>query len=200
MFDQIQECIDNYGPAPRRFSMWDRLTYQRVPKPKWLLAYPSDRLTIIFDHVNEVFRNGRVVWGHILQANALLFQDGDDDCPGELVYSLDDPRKVSYVHLAQVAYTLHTLKGTIPDDPDLARIAAYLTDERVRVYGLPVPRTISPTTRCQISTTFFVRKHLPERKLCSPLLPIVVNPQKPFVAMPLPEKFWPDELIEWWLQ
>ena len=38
-----------------------------------------------------------------------------------------------------------------------------------------------------------------ERRLCTPLLPIIVNPTKPHVAMPLPGRFWTDELIDWWI-
>ncbi|HEX5445823.1 MAG TPA: hypothetical protein VFW87_18495 [Pirellulales bacterium] len=93
---------------------------------------------------------------------------------------------------------LYSLKGSAPEDPELAPIATYLTDEMIRVFGLPVPKTISPNLPCRIFTTFFVRKHLPLRRLCTPLLPIVANPSEPYVAMPLPARFWPQPLVDGW--
>ena len=63
--------------------MWDRLTYWRVPKPLWLRLSPSDNLTTLFRRMKRLFREGVVVWGHLIQANALLYEDGSDNCPGE---------------------------------------------------------------------------------------------------------------------
>ena len=200
MHDLITECARNLGTAPRDFSLWDRLTYLHVAKPLWLRTDPADGLTILFRHMPRLFREGTVVWGHIIQANQLMFQEGKDNCPGELVYTLADAREVEPEYLQQVARELYSLKGTEPDDQQLAPIAEYLTDELIRVFGLAVPPVVSPGIRCRISTTFFVRKHLPGQRLCTPLLPIVVNPRDPHVAMPLPERFWPEELAEWWSQ
>lgn len=198
MSNAIQECIENFGHPPRRQSLWNKLTYFRIPKPAWLRTNPSDALTTLFDNLPTLFTEGTVVWGHVIQANSLLFEPGAFDCPGELVYSLEDARRVDADYLREVAHTLYSLKGTEPDDPELTPIAEYLTDEMIRVFGLPVPRAISPNLRCRISTTFFVRKHLPLRRLCNLLLPIVVYPREPYVAMPLPERYWPQPLIDWW--
>lgn len=194
----LQDCIENFGAAPRRFSWWDRLTYLPIPKPRWLRERPTDGLRILFQNAGRSFSEGVVVWGHIVQANRLMFSAGNDDCPGELVYSIDDSHRIQGEDLQEVAGALGRLKGQTTADGDLLPISRYLADGQIRVFGLPVPRTISPTFRCQISTTFLVRKHLPGRRLCKPLLPVVVNPGKPHVAMPLPAKYWPDELSHWW--
>jgi hypothetical protein len=198
MSDALHACIDNFRPAPRHQSLWDRLTYFRIPRPRWLRENPSDRLTTLFQNLHTLFAEGTVVWGHIVQANTLLFQDGVHDCPGELVYSLADAERVDPEQLREVAYELYSLKGTEPQDSDRASIAEYLTNERIRVFGLPVPKTISPQLPCRISTTFFVRKHLPLRRLCKQVLPIVVNPQEPYVAMPFPARYWPQSFIDSW--
>jgi hypothetical protein len=200
MRNAILQCIENFGPAPRELSWWDRLTYLRVPKPAWLRANPSDKLMTLFKHAGRTFAEGRIVWGHVVQANGLMFRDGDQDCPGELVYSLADPGRVEPQELARVAHQLYELKGTYPREAELAEIAEYLTNELIRVFGLQVPASISPTMRCRISTTFFLRKHLPNRRLCAGLMPTVVFPGEPYVAMPLPERYWPKELIRWWVE
>ncbi|HVX15999.1 MAG TPA: hypothetical protein VHC22_32745 [Pirellulales bacterium] len=198
MPNPIYECIENFRPAPRHHSLWDWITYFRIPRPVWLRENPTDGLATLFQNLHTLFTEGIVVWGHIIQANSQLFQSGVHDCPGELVYSLDDVRRVDPDRLGQVAHQLYSLKGTQPEDPELAPIAHYLTDQLIRVFGLPVPRSISPNLRCHISTTYFVRKHLPRRRLCNSLLPIVVNPREPHVAMPLPARYWPQPLIDWW--
>lgn len=200
MKDLLHSCIDRFGTAPRRLSFWDRMRYLRVPRPDWIRHDPSDKLMTLFNNLPSVFIDGTVVWGHIIQANGLLFQAGDQNHPGEVVFSLHDQDRVELDDLQQIAHCLYSLKGTEPDDPELLPIADYLTDERIRVFGLAVPRSISSKYRCRISTTYFVRKHLPRHRLCMPLLPMVVNPREPLVAMPLPKKYWPEELVEWWSQ
>ena len=115
--------------------------------------------------MKSVFRDGEVVWGHIIQANSQLFQPGDEDAPGELVYSLQDKNMVRTDQLAQLATRLFSLKGTTPTNPDLATIADYLTDQFIRVFGLDVPPSLCSGINCKISTTMFFRQHLPNGKV-----------------------------------
>lgn len=194
----ISECIRNLGPSPRSFSWWDRWNYLRISRPTWLWFDASDELQTFFRHALDVLEGGVVVWGHVIQANQLMFEPGSDNCPGEVVYSFHNPEQVDPEYLLHVARGLFELKGTRPTDPQLAPIADYLTDEMIRVFGLAVPHSISPALPCQISTTFFLRKHLPKGRLCAPILPLVVNRQPPFVALPLPARYWPAELVRWW--
>lgn len=174
------------------------MTYLKLTKPDWLKEYPDYEIQQIFQSGNRIFREGTVVWGHVIQANASMFEDGDVDCPGELLFSLEDPRKVDYRELQNLASRIFALKGTKPDHPELAPIADYLTDEWTRVFGLEVPRVLSPNLKCYISTTLFFRKHLPNGKLSSSLMPIVVTQSEPMVALPVPERFWPESLKKQW--
>lgn len=194
----IAESSANFGRSPRSFSIFNRVGYLRVKKPEWLKQRPDDKMNLFFDRLSAVFKNGKVVWGHVIQANSTLFQAGTSDAPGELVYSLQDGAYCSEL-LPPVAQDLFSLKGTEPSNPELAPIANYLTDEYIRVYGLDVPRCVSPRLNCKISTTFFVRKHLPGERLCRTILPIVVLEDAPMVAAPLPSRYWSEELVNWWL-
>jgi len=180
------------------FSWWDSLTYFRVAKPSWIKEYPTDKIMVLFQNMRTLFRDGIVVWGQVIQANSHIFEDGIYNVVGELVYSLDESIRTKPEYLQEVASALGELKGTLPDNPELKPIADYLTDERIRVFGLRVPTTISPAAQCRISSTYFVRHHLPTRRLSNTLMPIVVNPREPFVAMPLPGRYWPKSLVEWW--
>lgn len=197
--DSLRRCRENFDAAPRAFSLWDRMGYLRLPQPLWLRLDPTEPLKTLCQHQRTLLAEGTVVWGYIVQANYRLSQVGNDHCPGELVYSLDEDSDVDHVYLGHVAESLGSLKGTTPADPELLRIAEYLTDETIRVFGLAVPASISLVPRCQISTTLFVRKHLPNRRLCAPLLPVVVSPRQPYVVLPLPARYWPEELLAWWM-
>ncbi|MBL8812233.1 MAG: hypothetical protein JNM43_18860 [Planctomycetaceae bacterium] len=196
----LLQCQENFGAAPRHFSLWNRIAYLRIPMPEWLRKNPDDELMTHFNELRSLYTNGGVVWGHLIQANRRLYSAGNENHPGELVYSLDDQRNVDPAVLGEVAHSLYQLKGTRPFERDLQPIAQYLTDEHIRVYGLAVPRSVSPFMRCRISTTMFVRKHLPNGRLCRPLLPVVVSREEPNVAMTLPERYWPPRLIQWWTQ
>lgn len=197
----ISQCVENFGEPPRRFPLWDRLTYLRVGRPAWLKQNSDDRLENLFRNLSKLKRDGKVVWAHIIQANGLLFSPGQDDCPAEVVYSLDDSKSIAARVLGGIASSLYSLKETKPDDAKLAFIAHYLTDERTRVFGIPVPPVISPGLSCMISSTYIVRKHLPKPRqwLGSRLLPLIVYPAIPHVALPLPSRYWPQEMIEWWV-
>lgn len=198
-YSSLKRCRDNFGEKPRRFTWWDRFNYLKVAKPAWMRQNPEDKLNPLIDSVPQLFQQGTVVWGQVIQANAALFSDGPDNCPGEVVYSLADASKFGLEELVDVARQIADLKGTEPDSPDLAEIAHYLTDEYIRVHGLKVPKAVSQRLPCRISTTYFVRKHLPHNKLLGGILPIVVNPKPPHYAIPLPSKYWSSDLILNWL-
>ena len=144
MHNTIFECIESFGDQPRTFSLWDQLTYLRVSKPAWLKDDPNDRLVTLFTHRKSLLANGIVTWGYVVQANANLAKKRSGDCPGEIVYSLDDVNQIDPPDLQRVARELSKLKGTEPTDDGCARIAAHLTNEMTRVYGLKVPRSLSP--------------------------------------------------------
>ncbi len=172
--------------------------YLNVMRPAWLLANPGDKLNQLFHNRAELWRHGRIVWGHVVQANVLLFETGFDDCPGEIVYSLDDPQTVDPDILTEVAEKLFSLKGRTPNAPALAGIADYLTDEFTRVFGLEVPQAISPNLRCHVSSTMFHRRHLPDKRLSASEFPVIVSPDSPHYVLPLPSRYWPEEFLHWW--
>lgn len=197
--EAIEECIESLGPTPRRVSWWDRITYWQVKRPKWLKKNPGE-LETFFDLIPELRRYGRVVWGHIVQANRQLFTPGPLDCPADVVFSLDDASRVDPRRFSAVARGIYALKETQPWDPELSLIAEYVTNEMAAQFGLRIPREISSQHRCLMSTIYIIRKHLPGRAPClrQKIMPLLVNPEPPHVVMVLPSRYWPDQLIDWW--
>lgn len=192
----LNESRQRFGNAPRAFSD-DEKAYLRV-KFSFLtrLLSSADKLCQPLAAQESVFRDGVIVWGHLIQANNQLFQPGKRDLPGEMVYALNSPN-ITPEELGQVAAGLGSLKGTRPASPALAPIANYLTDEYIRVFGLPVPPAISAKP-CMISTVYFVRHHLPNWMLSDGLMPLVVSPRTPHFAFVLPALYWPEMLLQHW--
>lgn len=161
--------------------------YLSLRAPHWI---DDDRLSLWYEQYPKLFRGGRLVWGVVVQANSSMFKDGDNACPGEVLY---DPRGVlSPAQLIFVARNIYAYKGGQPPDPRIAFIAAYLSHELSRVFGLKVPRALS-SDDLRISTTMFVRQHLPGNKLNSWMVPLWINDGCPGIVAVLPERFWgPD--------
>jgi hypothetical protein len=180
----IAKCV-------RRLPSWHR-TYPLIRIPSWARADPLRRL---WQDSPTLLERGKVVWAHMIQANELLFAPGNDDCPGEIVY---DPTGIMHPgDLSPVAGKLFSLKGTVPSGEDFKEIATYLTDERVRVFGLRVPIGVSEYP-LSISTIFFCRKHLPNGVLSLPYFPILISEACPGSTMVLPSLWWPVELVRLW--
>ncbi len=181
----IRACV-------RSLWFWQK-GYLKIPMPDW--AGP-DALSLFWRKYPILLRKGRVVWGHTIQANQLLFEPGRHNCPGEVVYDLAGvcgPRELSVV-----ARKLYALKGTRPEQPELAGIANYLTDEMVRTFGLAVPEVLAPSPQLRISSVFFHRGHLPGRMLASSFYPLLVSEETEGVVMVLPGRWWPAELAKNW--
>jgi hypothetical protein len=194
----LLSCREDFGNPPRSFGWWDRNTYLRVPTPLWAKLNKSEKLNELFKNVPTLFKEGVIVWGQIIQANQLLFSPGKDNCPGEVLFSASKRVESQVDVLRDVAASLYGLKGTQPEEPHAATVAEYLTNEMIRVFGLKAPDLIGCGISCRISTTFFVRKHLPNGYLSNSVLPLVVLPREPYYAMPLPSRYWAPALIREW--
>lgn len=204
----LAECQQRFGAAPRHFDP-QTLDYIRLDNG-WiyglLFFIPMCKL-LKNSRQRSIFRRGQVVWGHVIQANSVLWSPSQiagpgreeaDDAPGELVFSLDVSGRVNPEYLAAVAENLAGLRGQPTADPELKPIADYLEAETVRAFGWSVPKRLSPQVPCYISTTIFLRKHLPNGYLHHSFFPIVVSHRPPYYAMPLPGRFWSPELLAWW--
>lgn len=207
----LAECQRRFGEAPRQFD--EQTTAYLSLAHGWVygilaLFFPMCKL-LKTSRQRSIFRDGQVVWGHVIQANDVLWgpsqsagpgNEESDDAPGELVFSLDVEGRVTPPQLETIAEELGSLRGDDFDDPELQKIADYLEAETVRAFGWSVPKRISPKVPCYISTTIFLRKHLPEGYLHREFLPVVISAKPPYFAMPLPERFWSPDLKEWWTE
>jgi hypothetical protein len=166
--------------------------------PRWLLKKPDDGLSLLFENRRDLYQNGIVVWGAIVQANELLFDPGrTQSCPAAVVFSLDPQANPEY--LSEIGGALYELKDGERNNPEEERIGDHLKNEMTREYGMTVPPSISPELRCLISTTFFQRSQLPGNCLAGRYLPLVANTNAPYLVAPVPPKFWERSFLKHWL-
>lgn len=161
-------------------------SYLQILPPKWLFG---DELMSQIKAVPTLYQKGRVVWGALVQANTMLFEENNPaSCPAEIIYDKSGRTPPHLLH--ELAQTLLSFKKQIPDDipPKLKQYAQHLQNERTRFSSeLPAP----PTTVMSLyaKTIFVWRPHLPDAMLTLPIFPIIINDDND-EAMILPAKFW----------
>lgn len=199
--EMLKESRQTFGTGPRSFGFWERRSYLRIPNPAWMSQAPkNDKLVQLLALQKEIFQNGCLVWGHIVQANTLLFEPGKDNYPALVVYAPDPEMQMDPRLLEDVAQKSFQLKGTQPRDKDKLAVAQMMTDEMSRPTGFPIPRTICSIGNLLISITFCARHHFPKKQLCASVFPMVRHAIEPQWVLPLPEKYWAKRLVEWWCE
>jgi hypothetical protein len=167
----------------------------RVRPPGWFPQ--TDDLMEVYRRQGTLMREGDIVWGALVQANAHLFQPGPDDHPAMAIHSEDPYFEDDPARLAAVARRLSELKGTTPDDPGERRWAEMITDEMERGMGWVAPKSCTGG-RQVISTGFMVfRRHLPDGVLRCGWFPLLTHPETPAVMI-VPSKYWPPDLVRIW--
>jgi len=167
----------------------DRL---RIPAPLAQLA--NHPLRTVYNEQPVLFKHGRVVWAHVVQANSQLFQLGEHDLPAAFVFSLDPYFDTHYPALAQLAASLFALKGAANPDPADAAFAHIITSETEMVFNTPVPPKRTSGKEVFFTTAMVHRNHLPNWILGASLVPFLVAPDKTRASMILPHRYWPTKL------
>ena len=164
-----------------------------IRRPQWL---PGDKLEYLFDNLPELLRNGRVVWGAVVQANQTLFKRSTNNgAPGEVVY--DPLGRIPRGDLVEFAHRIYALKESAPENRDLMPVHEHLTSEMTRAFGMDIATSFIAYP-VKLSTTYFDRQHLPHGKLVLSVLPLLLHDGCPSAVIPLPAKFWPSDLLAEW--
>ncbi len=186
----LRECEIRFGEPPRALGLGQKLRY-RIWPPLWCLL-SSDPLLEIYRDQNKLRDRGRIVWGHIVQANTLLFRPGRHTCPANVIYEPAPTLEITYDTLRPIAHSIFDLKGKVHDDEELDECARWVTDERLRMMNTPLPSKLTLGRPILFSTIMVHRAHLPRGYLFSPFFPLVVNPEETPAAMILPSSYWPE--------
>lgn len=174
-----------------------QLAYLQIIPPSWMQIPDHDAYLKQINHLSHLYKEGRVVMAHIVQANRLLFSDDNAcSCPAEIVYDISG--KATIDELALTAHQLFQLKHTTPDDPELQKYAEHLSNEHTQLFS-HVPKVI--TNKDLVTTTMFIwRPHLPNGVLSYGYFPILISDTHQGVATVLPAQFWQNsELYQNWI-
>ena len=187
--DQCRARLDAERAKSPSVPAADRL---RIPAPLAQLA--KHPLRTIYDEQPVLFKHGRVVWAHVVQANSQLYRMGEMDLPAAFVFSLDAYFDVHFQTLADLAASLFALKGAANPDPADAAFARIITSETEMVFNLPVPRQRTADKEVFFTTAMVHRNHLPNWILGATLVPFLVAPDQTRASMILPHRYWPYKL------
>lgn len=203
MLPSLDSIRQKFGPEPRRigFFSWGDKVFS-IPKSLSGLTPSDEPLLDTLLRQKEIWREGKIVWGHLIVANRALRLPGETDLPGEVVYSLTATDAEALEKLPVIADALHDAKFAELESEafpiEEQEIVAHLRNEQDRAFGMPVPASFSQGLNCFTSTFWGHRDHLPERALGGRLVPLLVLAKKVHDVFIIPGKFWPDELRVPW--
>jgi hypothetical protein len=190
----LRESQGRFGDPPRSLSLKEKMRF-RIWPPLWCLR-AFDPLLRIYADQNKLRDRGRIVWGHIVQANRLLFQPGEHTSPAGIIYEPGPPGADSPARLAPIAQAIFDLKGRRYQDQELDECARRVTNERSRFFAVPVPMRLTGGRSVLFSVIMVHRKHLPRGYLDNPFVPVLINPEETPTVMILPHDYWADGVEE----
>jgi hypothetical protein len=163
-----------------------------IPRPPWLSQAEDDGLEELFRRQGLLLKEGKIMWGALIQANSLLFEPGDDDCPAFLVYSPDTYFDSRPQELHLIGRKIFSFKETNPSDPKLKEVARRVTDEAAYTMGFTLPKVFSDK-EIRWVTALVCRRHIPKGILSSGIYPLLTHPSTQAVMI-VPCLHWPAEL------
>jgi hypothetical protein len=152
-----------------------------------------------FRRQSLLLRDGNIVWGHLVQANANLFEPGPHDHPAVTTYSTDPIFDDRPDLLEAIASRLYDLKGTLPDEPAEREWAEIISDDMNRGMGHIVPKSCTHGREARSSSVMVFRKDIPGGYLRQQLFPLLVHTRTAAVMI-VSSRYWPPELIRMWIE
>jgi len=198
----LEEIRSKIGPAPRPLG-WFKPSPFIFPEPPWVEQAARDEEPIkeIFRDMNLLWKRGVVVWGHLIRANVALFEPGEGDLPGTVIFSPTAPDSEAEELLPVFAKKLNALRsGELPEPEWTDRERVWHEDlindySYHRGFGLP-GEWQERTSDYKGSTIVPHRGHLPDGFIVSRMFPLLVDPVSS-VAQLIPASYWPDGMAAW---
>jgi hypothetical protein len=195
----LEEARRKFGDPPRRFD-GEEVRAMRSPPPDFMQSNPRDPLWLQFRQRQAIFSHGELVWGQVVQANSILYDDADPhDAPAAYIYSLDTDFEEDVMALAEIADNLYGIRGETTDNPQTQPCADMLGDGYARNLLAQVPYDLTDGRDVYYTCGVIPRKYLPLPQLAAPLFPLIIVPGKTEATWLLPSRWWPQELIDMWL-
>lgn len=184
---------ESFAPVQKRLNA-NMLKSICAVAPRWMKE--DDGLYEILRQQTRLLTEGSIVWGTLIQANSQMFEPGNTDCPGLMVYSTDPYFDAHPRELLVTGRKIFSIKGTQPTDPALKAVADLVTDEMDRSMGFKLPAVFSDK---QLSAAAFMvfRNHIPRGVLSCGMFPVLTHPSTQ-ALMIVPFEFWTMDMIMIW--
>ena len=124
----LDACRRLFGPAPRQFSDLATRRYLQTSPPDWLRRQPQHPLWTSAREEASLFREGEIVWGHLLEAHGWLLNPGNIDYPALAIFRHDAGCNDCLEELNLMRLRLHELKRERPADQEVCRFVEMLDD------------------------------------------------------------------------
>jgi hypothetical protein len=159
-------------------------------------ALAGDPVGVVYTHLPQLIRKGRIVWGALVLADEALFAPGAGDRPVLLVFSHDEHYDARPAELAALGARIASLRGARPSAPGLRELVAQLRNDSGRPLGVPLPASLAPR-EVTLTSAMVIRSHLPDGFLAGDWFPLLTHTSS---AVPLivPSPFWPQALRAAW--
>ncbi|MDD7184340.1 MAG: hypothetical protein SPE43_01235 [Ruminococcus sp.] len=186
----------------RRYSE-NPLKPMKLPRPSWLNE--KDDLRFIYTEQETLFTKGRICYASLIQANSILFKFLPQwDCPATIIYSTSPEVEENPDILSEIAHTIFYYKNKPSEEIPVQyrEFARVITDEldRSSYYGEISDFLEKKTIDAGFTSLMIFRKHLPKRKLCGRIMPLIASPENCKSVMVLPKQYWSEDFTKMWIQ
>ena len=203
-FDALLAETEANLDAARPFRSKRERKYLQMHPPAWVFK-DKDDMRVLYKDQQLLLDEGYVVWGRVVQANAYLYRPYLHlDCGATIIFCPErDGHSVET--LDAIAGDLSALKPKHKltnehdafDNEEEERYGHMLADEMIRAIDWYAPPSLSRGKVVRSTSIMLPRKHLPKHRLAQMTFPILVHPSTASTRL-VPERYWPDELREWW--
>ncbi len=177
-----------------------KIRFEKEPKllnlparPRWMKD--SDPLNCIYNNYLELKKKGRITYGCIVQANYLLYQEGDIDCPADIIFS-DSPLGDIYPEeLISIADELFAYKDMplLKAPRSMRKVVKQIKDEMDRsVRYIDFLKKGEHAFNVYNAAVMVYREHLYAGMLKERIYPIIYLPDNPAVVMIIPDVFYKE--------
>lgn len=157
-------------------------------------------LSLAAANQNLLYKEGRVVYACVAEANPSIFHEGDDICKATVVFSEDELFDEMPNLLAEIAIKVTALRDT-PDLPESClQILDMLNGKTERKLNVKLPYELSYNKEVYVTAIYVLRQHLPKPYLKRGFFPILVLPEKTDASIILPSHYWSKDMLSEWLQ
>ena len=164
--------------------------------PRQFLAETSTLSEEAKQAYENLIKKGKVVWGSLVQANLDIFEPGNQNLPASYIYSPENYFRDNPHHLLEISSRIFSLKGGGTGDELLDATADQITDQQKDKFSYPIPYQLTDGHEVYMCSVLLIRSCLPEGRLTSRLMPMLINPPDNGLMLPLPLKFWSKQLLQ----